>query len=142
MALTSPYKDEFKKGNQRKAYLYMSLSLGLNGLISSYAPKNHEKAHNRWSYWTLIHRLTVSLYYNSSMWLDMKDAQSCDRNLPNFTLGLVLTTQPSLDIHQLGNYKAYSSFRLFTSCLTGYQRAQFTQRALHYISLAMDKILE
>ena len=37
----------------------------------------------------VIHRQTVSLYHNSSVWLDMYDAWSWDRNLPNFSLDLV-----------------------------------------------------
>ena len=37
----------------------------------------------------VIHRLTVSLYHNSSLWLDTLDAGSWDRNSPNFTLDLV-----------------------------------------------------
>ena len=37
----------------------------------------------------IIHRQTVSLYYNSSVWLDTQDVWSWDWNLPNFTLDLV-----------------------------------------------------
>ena len=37
----------------------------------------------------VVHRQTVSLYHNSSVWLDTQDASSWDRNLPNFTLDLV-----------------------------------------------------
>ena len=40
------------------------------------------------SVYIVIHRQTVSLYHNSSMWLDTWDAWSWDRNPPNFTLGL------------------------------------------------------
>ena len=36
-----------------------------------------------------MHRRTVSLYHNSSVWLDTLDTRSWDRNPPNFTLGLV-----------------------------------------------------
>ena len=36
----------------------------------------------------VIHRQTIPLYYNSSVWLDTKDAWSWDRDSPNFTLGL------------------------------------------------------
>ena len=42
----------------------------------------------------VIHRHTVSLYHNSSVWLDTLDVWSWDRNLPNFMLDLVLNTQP------------------------------------------------
>ena len=34
-------------------------------------------------------RLTVPLYHNSSMWLEMQDASGWDKNLPNFMLVLV-----------------------------------------------------
>ena len=34
----------------------------------------------------VIHRQTVSLYQNSSVWLDTQDARSRDRNPANFTL--------------------------------------------------------
>ena len=37
----------------------------------------------------LIHRQTVSFYHNYSVWLDMQDASSLDRNPPNFMLDLV-----------------------------------------------------
>ena len=37
----------------------------------------------------VIHRQTVSLYNNSSVWLDTKDASSWDWNPPNFTLDWV-----------------------------------------------------
>ena len=37
----------------------------------------------------VIHRQTVSLYHNSSVWLDTQDASSWDRNAPNFTLDLI-----------------------------------------------------
>ena len=39
----------------------------------------------------VINRQTVSLYHNSSVWLDTRDASSWDRNPPNFTLDLVCT---------------------------------------------------
>ena len=73
----------------------------------------------------VIHRLTVLLYHNSSVWLDMKNASSWDWNPPNFMLDSILPLSHSDDIRQLGNYKALcSSFCLFTFCLTGYQSAQ------------------
>ena len=37
----------------------------------------------------LSSRQTVSLYHNSSVWLDTLDTWSWDRNPPNFTLDLV-----------------------------------------------------
>ena len=37
----------------------------------------------------VIHRQTVSLYHNSSEWIDTQDASSWDRNPPNFTLDLI-----------------------------------------------------
>ena len=37
----------------------------------------------------VIHIQTVSLYPNSSVWLDTQDAASRDRNPPNFTLNIV-----------------------------------------------------
>ena len=36
-----------------------------------------------------IHLQTVSLYHNSSVWLDTQDSSSWDRNPPNFTLVMV-----------------------------------------------------
>ena len=38
---------------------------------------------------SVIHRLTVSSYYNSSVWLDTQDASIWDPYPPNFTLDLV-----------------------------------------------------
>ena len=38
----------------------------------------------------VIHRQTVSLYHNYSVWLDTENASSWGRDLPNFTLALVL----------------------------------------------------
>ena len=35
-----------------------------------------------------ILRQIVSLYHNSSVWLDTQDASSWDRNSPNFTLDM------------------------------------------------------
>ena len=35
------------------------------------------------------HSQTVSLYYNSSVWLDMQGASSWDRNQSNFMLDLI-----------------------------------------------------
>ena len=43
----------------------------------------------------LIHRQTVSLYHNPSVWLDPQDASSQDRNLANFTSVGYLTPKPS-----------------------------------------------
>ena len=44
----------------------------------------------RWgSVYIDIHWQTVSLYHNSSVWLNAKDSSNWDQNLPNFTLGLV-----------------------------------------------------
>ena len=37
----------------------------------------------------VIHRQAVSLYHNSSAWLDTQDASSWDRNTPNPTLDMV-----------------------------------------------------
>ena len=37
----------------------------------------------------VIQRQTVSLYHNSSVWLDTQDASSWNRNLANFTLDFV-----------------------------------------------------
>ena len=37
----------------------------------------------------VIHRQTVSLYHNPSVWLDKQDVSRWDRNPPNFTLDLV-----------------------------------------------------
>ena len=34
----------------------------------------------------VINRQTVSLYHNSSVWLDTQDASSWDQNPPNFML--------------------------------------------------------
>ena len=37
----------------------------------------------------IIHRVTVLLYHNSSVWLHTLDASSWDRNAPKFTLDFV-----------------------------------------------------
>ena len=37
--------------------------------------------------YTVIHKQTVSLYHNSSVGLDSRDASSQDQNPPNFTSG-------------------------------------------------------
>ena len=45
---------------------------------------------NHYAYiYVVIHRQTVSLYQNSSVWLDTQNASSWDQNPPNFTLDLV-----------------------------------------------------
>ena len=36
----------------------------------------------------VIHRQIISLYHNSSVWLDTQDASSHNRYPPNFTLSL------------------------------------------------------
>ena len=50
---------------------------------------------NLWgrSVYIVIHRQTVSLYHNSSVWLDTLDASSRDQNLPNFMLGINSSTR-------------------------------------------------
>ena len=78
----------------------------------------------------VINRQTVSLYRNSSVWLD---ASSWDRNPPNFTLDLI--SYHSGDIRQLRNFKALcSSFRLFTFCLIEYQSDHFIRRTLQWVA--------
>ena len=54
----------------------------------------------------VIHRLL--LYLNSSMWLDMQDAPSQDRNQPNFMSGWWYTPEamPATQ-HQLRNLHMY-----------------------------------
>ena len=39
--------------------------------------------------YSVIHKQTVLLYHNTSVWLDCEDAWSWDRNPHNFTLDLV-----------------------------------------------------
>ena len=48
-----------------------------------------ERERERESIYIAIHRQTVSFYQSSSVSLNMLDASSWDRNLPNFTLDLV-----------------------------------------------------
>ena len=63
----------------------------------------------------VIHRQTVSLYRNSSVWLDTQGAWSWDQNTTNFTLDLVSYRSASKWHTQVGNYPALcSNFRLFT----------------------------
>ena len=45
-----------------------------------------ENIHTYIYIYIVIHRQTVSFYQNSSVWLDMQDARSRDRNPSNFTL--------------------------------------------------------
>ena len=37
----------------------------------------------------VMHRQTVSLYHNSSVWLDTQDVSCWDRNPPNFMLDML-----------------------------------------------------
>ena len=79
-----------------------------------------------------MHRQTVSLYHNFSVWLDTQNTSSGDRNQPNFMV-LYLLSRHLDDLHQLGNYDALCiSVRLYIFCATGYRSAQFVRRALHY----------
>ena len=53
----------------------------------------HQNAQPLWrSLYIVIHRQTVSVYQNSSVWLDTSVARSRDRNPSNFTLDLVYIT--------------------------------------------------
>ena len=53
-----------------------------------------------------MYRQTVSLYHNSSVWLDTQDPSSWDRNPSKFTLDLVSYYSASSDARQLVNYNA------------------------------------
>ena len=75
----------------------------------------------------IIHRQTVLLYHNSSVWLDTLYASSWNRNQPNFTLDQEHTAQPFSDLMSAQEFNAYM-YQLFIClhfCALGYQSAQF-----------------
>ena len=87
------------------------------------------------------HPLTVSLRHNPSVWLDMLDTSSWDRNLPNFMW------IDNIQLSYFGNLTStlefntiFINFRLFTYYAIGYSRAQFVGiRVLKYIGMKKHK---
>ena len=73
-------------------YVYISIckcSITDNTAIFG-PPLTHQvRTINLFQIYIVMHRQTVSLYHNSSVWLDTQDASSWDRNPPNFASGLV-----------------------------------------------------
>ena len=53
-------------------------------------------------YYIVIHSQTISLYHNSSLWLDTRDARSGDRNLGNFTPGYSTAQAPTKWTYEKG----------------------------------------
>ena len=82
----------------------------------------------------VLHRQTVSLYHNLSVWLDTEDASSWDRNQTYFTLDLVSNctaiSAPYVSSRIITLFCI--SFHLFTFCDVGCRRTQFIRRALYY----------
>ena len=75
------------------------------------------------------------MYHNFSVWLDMQDASSQDRNPPKFMLGWWHTSKTSLWFSvSLGIQRICIDFCLFTFYVIEYQSALFIRRALHYLS--------
>ena len=74
----------------------------------------------------VIHRLTVSLYHNSSVWLDTWDAPSRDGNPPNFTSGWWHT-------HATQRLYAYASHFVFSTFL---RSSQFVKTLHNAISIS------
>ena len=60
----------------------------------------------------VIHRQTVSLHHSSSVWLDMRDAWSWDRNLDDFMPAGYSTSQPRQTQRKWRNFHAYVSLLL------------------------------
>ena len=99
--------------------------------ITSKTPSTHTHTHTHIYIYIYIYIVilwqTVSLYHNSSMWVG------------RFKLGSKLAQlSVSLNIlplsHQVTYFSSGTIIRLFSFCLTGYQRAQFIRRALNYSS--------
>ena len=73
----------------------------LSDFIPNLIPTQHTHTHTHTHIYIYIYiyivifRQTVSLYHNSSVWLDTQDASSRDWNPPNFTLDLLLSPQPT-----------------------------------------------
>ena len=69
----------------------------------------------------VIHRQTVSLYHNSSVWLDMQDASNWGQNPPNFKLDLV-SYSAAIRHHMSAQESQCIMYQLclFTFCLTRY----------------------
>ena len=83
----------------------------------------------------VICRQTLSLYYNSSVRLDMSDTPSQDRNQPNFMSGWWHTPKPSLWLNVSSGINAYiSNFICLHFCTIGYWSALFVRRVLVYAS--------
>ena len=84
-----------------------------------------------WWWYIVIHRQTISLYHNSSVWPDTRDAPSRDRNPPNVTWGKWHTPRSSLRLNVSSGINAYvSSFVCFTFCVFGCRCAQFVRNIL------------
>ena len=83
-----------------------NLHMHIDHFKTGHLHEKHAKQHvlfasGKWMLWPKIsknphlkeiycHPQTVSLYHNSSVWLDTKDASSWDQNPPNFTLDLII----------------------------------------------------
>ena len=90
--------------SQRSIYFYL-----VHIYISVYQSNVDVKGLYKYIYiyiYIFIHRQTVSLYHNSSVWLETEDAWSWDRNLPNVTLDLVSERSANVGF---GNYKILGS---------------------------------
>ena len=66
-----------------------------------------DRGHSIYNDFIVIHKQTVSLCHNFSVWLDTLVTSSWDRNPPNFRLGLYLTAQPFWRPNHLGNSTHY-----------------------------------
>ena len=101
-------------------YIYLHIWVNIDALFSYFYIQSYIYIY----IYIVIHRQSVSLYQNSSIWLDTQDASNWDRNPPNFTLDLI------------SNSSAISTtcirFRLFSFFAIGLRSAQFVGRALHY----------
>ena len=84
----------------------------------------------------VIHRQTVSLYHNSSAWLDTKGASRWDRNSQNFTLDSVSYHTAILMAYVSSGImtEIVLVFVCFTFCAIRYESGQFVRRTLHYAS--------
>ena len=71
------------------SYIYIYIYIYIHTHIHIYTTINLWNSINIKYKIYVIHRQTVSLYHNSSVWLDTQDALSWDWNLPKFTLDLV-----------------------------------------------------
>ena len=76
----------------------------------------------------VIHRQTLLLYHNSSVWLDTRDASSWDLNLSDLTSVRYIIKELSPSQRK---WRDFLRIWLFTYMILSYQSAQIMKRASH-----------